>query len=42
MKGAATTNSEAFIEQIGFPSTRHYVRTVVERRKKYVRQFEER
>ena len=41
MKGAATTNSEAFIGQIGFPSTRHYVRTVVRRREKYARQFDE-
>jgi soluble lytic murein transglycosylase len=39
MKGAGTTNSAAFIEQIGFPSTRHYVRTVVARRAKYARQL---
>lgn len=39
MKGAATTNSAAFIEQIGFPSTRHYVRTVVERHARYAGQF---
>ena len=42
MKGAATTNSQAFVEQIGFPSTRHYVRTVVRRREKYAPQFAER
>ena len=42
MKGAGTTNSAAFIEQIGFPSTRHYVQSVVKRREKYVAQFQER
>ncbi len=41
MKGAATTNSAAFINQIGFPSTRQYVRAVVKRREKYVAQFRE-
>lgn len=40
MKGAAITNSAAFTEQIGFPSTRHYVRSVVKRRQKYVAEFE--
>jgi soluble lytic murein transglycosylase len=39
MKGSAATNSATFIGQIGFPSTRHYVRTVVERRAKYAGQF---
>lgn len=29
--GPAATNSQAFIEQIGFPGTRHYVETVLER-----------
>ena len=40
MKGAAIPNSAAFTEQIGFPSTRHYVRSVVKRRQKYVAEFE--
>jgi soluble lytic murein transglycosylase len=39
LQGNASTNSAAFIEQIGFPSTRHYVRAVVNRREKYERQF---
>jgi soluble lytic murein transglycosylase len=30
-KGIASTNSAAFIEAIGYPSTKHYVRTVMER-----------
>lgn len=39
MKDEATTNSAAFIERIGFPSTQAYVRSVMERRKKYAGQF---
>jgi soluble lytic murein transglycosylase len=39
MKGEAATNSALFIEQIGFPSTRDYVRTVMHRREKYKDQF---
>ncbi len=42
MKGSGTTNSQMFVEQIGFPATRHYVRTVVKRREKYVAQFQRR
>jgi soluble lytic murein transglycosylase len=38
-KGSAATNSAEFIEQIGFPSTREYVRSVMERRVKYAAQF---
>ena len=30
-QGAAATNSAAFIEQIGFPGTKHYVRSVIRR-----------
>jgi len=30
-QGAAATNSAAFIEQIGFPGTRDYVRSVLRR-----------
>lgn len=41
MKDEATTNSAAFIERIGFPSTQAYVRAVMERRKKYAEQFAE-
>lgn len=33
--GAAATNSAVFIEQIGFPGTKDYVRTVMKRREKY-------
>jgi soluble lytic murein transglycosylase len=40
MKGKAATNSQVFVEQIGFPATRHYVRTVVRRREKYAGQFQ--
>ncbi len=39
MKGDATTNSTAFMDAIGFPSTRQYVRDVMDRRLKYERQF---
>lgn len=39
MKGSATTNSVDFVEQIGFPSTREYVRTVMQRRVKYMSEF---
>jgi soluble lytic murein transglycosylase len=35
MRGAAATNSAAFIEQIGFPGTRNYVRQVMKRRDHY-------
>ena len=41
MKDEAATNSTAFIERIGFPSTQNYVREVMERREKYVAQFAE-
>ena len=37
--GAAATNSEAFLEQIGFPMTHDYVRSVMQRYKKYARGF---
>jgi soluble lytic murein transglycosylase len=37
--GAAATNSEAFIDQIGFPMTRDYVRSVLRRYQKYARVF---
>jgi soluble lytic murein transglycosylase len=33
--GAAATNSVAFIEQIGYPSTRRYVKSVLQRYKHY-------
>lgn len=33
--GAAATNSQAFVEQIGFPSTKRYVQTVLERYTRY-------
>lgn len=33
--GEASTNSAVFIEQIGFPGTREYVRSVMERCKRY-------
>lgn len=36
LKGSATTNSAVFIQQIGFPSTRDYVRSVMKRRERYV------
>ncbi len=35
--GAAATNCEAFIEQIGFPMTKDYVLSVMRRYKKYAR-----
>jgi soluble lytic murein transglycosylase len=34
-RGAAATNSQQFIEQISFPSTRDYVRSVLGRYQKY-------
>lgn len=37
--GAAATNSSVFLEQIGFPSTRAYVVTVLERTARYQRDF---
>lgn len=39
LKGEATTNSAIFIEQIGFPSTKDYVRSVMERRARYEAEF---
>ena len=41
MNGSATTNSAVFIEQIGFPATRDYVRAIEHRREKYAAQFRE-
>ena len=35
MKGAGTTNSALFIEQIGFPATREYVLEVMNRSERY-------
>lgn len=35
MKGSAATNSAEFMEQIDFPSTREYVRAVLQRRDRY-------
>lgn len=40
MKGAAATNSAAFLEQCEFPGTRQYVVAILNRREKYRRQFE--
>lgn len=34
-KGAAATNSSAFIAQIGFPGTKQYVKSVIRRRRLY-------
>jgi soluble lytic murein transglycosylase len=34
-KGAAATNSATFVEQIGFPSTKDYVRAVMKRYERY-------
>ncbi len=41
-QGAAATNSQAFIRQIGFPSTRYYVEAVTQRRIYYAGEFSER
>jgi len=38
-KGAAVTNSAAFVEQIGFRATRDYVRAVMKRRNHYRQAF---
>jgi soluble lytic murein transglycosylase len=35
LKGSAATNSAEFIRQIGFPSTREYVRSIMNRRERY-------
>ena len=40
IKDDAATNSAVFIEGIRFPSTRNYVRNVMQRREKYVGQFQ--
>jgi soluble lytic murein transglycosylase len=40
IKGSAATNHAEFMQQIGFPSTRDYVRAVMRRRTRYVREFE--
>jgi soluble lytic murein transglycosylase len=40
IKGSAATNHAEFIQGIGFPSTRDYVRAVMRRRTRYVREFE--
>ena len=37
--GAAATNSETFIAQIGFPGTRDYVRSILARRENYRESF---
>ena len=34
-KGSSATNSAAFMEEIGFPSTREYVRAIMKRREHY-------
>ena len=39
MKESASTNSADFIGQIGFPSTRAYVRAVLERQQRYAGEF---
>ncbi len=36
LKGSAVTNSDDFIQQIGFPGTRKYVRAIMQRRERYV------
>lgn len=38
-KGAAATNSAAFVQQIEFPSTRRYVESVTGRYRKYQQEF---
>jgi soluble lytic murein transglycosylase len=38
-KGAAATNSAAFLVQIGFPGTREYIESILERRTHYRRDF---
>lgn len=39
IKGPAATNSEIFIQQIGFPGTSNYVRAVMERHDHYIADF---
>lgn len=39
MQGAGRTNSEVFISQIDFPGTRHYVRSVLDRSRRYRKDF---
>lgn len=39
IKDEGATNSAAFIDQIRFPSTRAYVRSVMQRRERYLREF---
>jgi soluble lytic murein transglycosylase len=40
MKGAATTNSSAFLAQCEFPTTRNYVVTILKRSERYRTQFD--
>ena len=39
MSGTAATNSAVFLEQMGFPATRDYVRSIQQRRARYEKQF---
>jgi soluble lytic murein transglycosylase len=39
LSGSASTNSAAFVQQIGFRSTQDYVRAILQRRDVYRRQF---
>jgi soluble lytic murein transglycosylase len=39
LNGAAATNSAAFMNQIGFPTTREYIQTILRRREVYRSEF---
>src|SRR5262249_13727758 len=38
-KGAAVTNSAAFLEKMDFPKTRDYVRSILKRQPRYQKEF---
>jgi len=37
--GPAATNSQAFLQNISYPTTRRYVQSVLQRRRRYMSQF---
>ena len=40
-QGNGTTNAATFIEQIGFPSTKHYVKSILNRRQRFKSEFKQ-
>ncbi|MBT5706023.1 MAG: hypothetical protein HOI66_06830, partial [Verrucomicrobia bacterium] len=40
-QGNGTTNAATFIEQIGFPSTKHYVKSILNKRQRFEAEFKQ-